>query len=70
MKRSRFHRQYLLEEALLDNNRIRTPDLIVWTKGRRRWHSRGGPTYKSSRRGALLMPATIRLAVDVIARGS
>ncbi|MCD6521034.1 MAG: DUF362 domain-containing protein [Anaerolineae bacterium] len=67
-KRSEIHRQYLLEEAITDLNRIRKADLIIVDGWDGSEGIAGGITFKRPAGARLLMAGDDPVAVDVVAR--
>jgi uncharacterized protein (DUF362 family) len=67
-KRSEIHRQYLLEQALVDINRIRPADLAVVDAWDGAEGIAGGTDFDRPAGARLLMAAADPVAVDVVAR--
>ncbi len=67
-KRSEVHRQYLLEQALVDLNRIRKPDLCVVDGFDGAEGIAGGSDFERPGRARLMLVGADPVAVDVISR--
>ena len=67
-KRSEIHRQYLLEQALVDLNRIRKPDLSVVDGFDGAEGIAGGTDFDRPGRARLMLVGADPVAVDVVAR--
>jgi len=67
-KRSEIHRQYLLEQALVDLNRIRKPDLCVVDGFDGAEGIAGGTDFDRPARARLMLVGADPVAVDVVAR--
>ncbi len=67
-KRTEIHRQYLLEEAIVDINRIRPPDLIVVDGYDGAEGIAGGTDFERPAGARLMLAGTDPVAIDVIAR--
>lgn len=67
-KRSEIHRQYLLEQALVDLNRIRKPDLVIVDGWEGAEGIAGGSSFTSPAGARLLLAGDDPVAVDVVSR--
>jgi uncharacterized protein (DUF362 family) len=66
--RSEIHRQYLLEEALVDINRVRTPDLILVDGWDGAEGIAGGTDFERPGGARVMLAGTDPVAVDLISR--
>lgn len=67
-KRSEIHREHRIEEALVDLNRIRKPDLIIVDGWDGAEGIAGGTDFKRPAKARLMLAGDDPVAVDVIAR--
>jgi len=67
-KRSEIHRQYLLEESLVDLNRIRKPDLIVVDAWDGAEGIAGGTDFTRPAHARLMLVSNDPVAVDIVSR--